>query len=432
VRAALSPRVVGPHLAAAVGGETGPAPRTCRVLDARYDPGIACRVLYALGDRIVLGELRWDLDEPAAAPGGRWIDALGMRARLFPDDPSLPGLAACFVPGRLEALLQAALAGSEGERVELLRCRVTPVRYRPARRCTLRLDLGLRRGRSGVEVGRRLYAKLYHDGSKAADVFAEMRMLGADPALRAAGTSVAAAVALVPELAMVVQAPLRGTPLDAVLLPPRAAGPALAAGVERAARALASLHATSATSARRRPPEVALRKLDDRARRIAAVAPTLGAGMVEAVGELARQRPRLEGGAALVLVHGDCKPSQFLLGREETGVLDFDHCGLADPASDVGNFLASLRQAEVRRSVPARARPRAAGSVRHLEDTFGHAYLDAARAPEGVLERARWYQAAALVRKAQRSFARSVVSPLPGALTAEALGCLARLPAAHS
>ncbi|HEX2235456.1 MAG TPA: aminoglycoside phosphotransferase family protein [Actinomycetota bacterium] len=424
LRAALSPRVAGPHLAAAVEGP--PGPRICRVLDARYDPGISCSVLYALGERIVLGELRWDR-AGAPARGGRWIEALGMSVHPFPDDPALPGLAACFEPGRLGLALRGALAERAGD-ADVVRCRVVPVRYRPGRRCTLRLDLTVRRGRSGRAAGRRFYAKLYHDAAKAAAVFSEMRALGADPGLRAAGTSVAEAVALVPELAMVVQEPLPGTPLDALLRPSRAAGPALTGGVERAARALASLHSGGATSARRRPPEEALEKLDARARRIGEVAPSLGAEMAAAVRALAAGVPR--DGSPHVLVHGDCKPSQFLLAPGGTGILDFDHCAMADPASDVGTFVASLRQADVRRSL--RSAPRPPTPLRPLEGRFLRAYLDAAPSSDAVLERAGWYVAAALLRKAQRSFARSLVSPLPGALTRQALGCLASPSAAHS
>ncbi len=146
--------------------------------------------------------------------------------------------------------------------------------------------------------------------------------------------------------------------------------------------------------------------------------------------ELARTLPSwldcLEGwGAELTLVHGDCKPSQFLVlpgaqgdGAAQVAVLDFDHCGMADPAADVGNFLASLRQAGI-----AQARV----STR-LEEVFLAAYLAACRAPEGLRLRAAWYEAVALLRKGLRSFARSPRSPLPELLVQEAWRCLAALP----
>src|SRR5436309_10974875 len=38
------------------------------------------------------------------------------------------------------------------------------------------------------------------------------------------------------------------------------------------------------------------------------------------------------------------RSSQFRTVGSSLSLLDFDHCGLADPASDAGTFLASLRQ----------------------------------------------------------------------------------------
>ena len=47
-------------------------------------------------------------------------------------------------------------------------------------------------------------------------------------------------------------------------------------------------------------------------------------------------------------MHGDCKPSQFLIGDGRVYLLDLDHCGVSDQAADVGTFLATLRQQEIR------------------------------------------------------------------------------------
>jgi len=108
---------------------------------------------------------------------------------------------------------------------------------------------------------------------------------------------------------------------------------------------------------------------------------------------------------ARALVHGDGKPSQFLLSPAGITLLDFDHCGLADPASDVGTFLAALRH---------RAIVGAAPGAHRLPAAFLGAYQ--AAAGPGITTAARWYEAVALVRKALRAFARSPRSPLPAAL----------------
>ena len=109
-------------------------------------------------------------------------------------------------------------------------------------------------------------------------------------------------------------------------------------------------------------------------------------------------------------MHGDCKPSQFRMAGSSLTLLDFDHCGLADPATDAGTFLASLRQR----------------SRRPLEQPFLDAYAAAVRDP-GLRPRVLWYESVALLRKALRAFARSPRSPVPGLLAAEGRECLGRV-----
>ena len=63
-------------------------------------------------------------------------------------------------------------------------------------------------------------------------------------------------------------------------------------------------------------------------------------------------------------MHGDCT-SQFLIGDGRVYLLDLDHCGVSDQAADVGTFLATLRQQEIRDDLAGRggrppARPRRA------------------------------------------------------------------------
>jgi hypothetical protein len=114
-------------------------------------------------------------------------------------------------------------------------------------------------------------------------------------------------------------------------------------------------------------------------------------------------------------------------------MLDFDHCGMSDPASDVGTYLATLRQLGIRQALYAtdRAAAQARGVwLRALEDRFLDEYCVASSRGEGFRRRAGWYEAVALMRKALRAFARSPRSPMPCAEAAEAWRCLAALPPA--
>jgi aminoglycoside phosphotransferase (APT) family kinase protein len=123
------------------------------------------------------------------------------------------------------------------------------------------------------------------------------------------------------------------------------------------------------------------------------------------------------------LIHGDCKPSQFLIGPAHTALLDFDHCGMADPASDVGTFLATLRQMKVSAQGPLQS----THWFHALEERFLEEYIRTRGCHPDIRLRATWYMAVALLRKSLRSFARSPRSPVPAALVEEAWRCLAQL-----
>jgi hypothetical protein len=410
------------------------APRAaCRVVDAKYEPGARCTILYQLGDRLVLGTLRWDRDVKVDL--GRRIEELGMIAYEFPNDPSIAGLAPCMEPGAMDRVLAEILSECCEETVPL-RTRVTPLRYRPGRRCTLRVDARLRDVGTGELRARTLYAKLYHDAGKAASVFAEMQGLHADRSLRSSGCTVAEPIAFVPDLGLILQEPLQGVPLDELLRGRPAASAGDASILVRAAEALAALHAAEVRSERARPVPAALERMAGWARALEASDGAVGGALSQVTHALIGSLSMLtEWGAERTLVHGDCKPSQFLIDGTDVGLLDFDHCGMADPASDVGNFMATLRQHALRHELKPRAVRVAPGwgdRLRGLEEVFLEAYPASAGTRDKTQRRARWYEAAALSRKAYRSWQRSSRSPLPGALLQEARICLSSVLTAHS
>jgi aminoglycoside phosphotransferase (APT) family kinase protein len=128
-------------------------------------------------------------------------------------------------------------------------------------------------------------------------------------------------------------------------------------------------------------------------------------------------------------VHGDCKPSQFLIKNQQVALLDFDHCGMADPAVDVGTFLATLQQMQVKKIIKNRGRPTHSITwMPNVKQQFLEAYFQSSGSPSGLLERAAWYEAVGMLRKAIRAFERSPFSPLPAALLGEAWKGLEKLP----
>jgi aminoglycoside phosphotransferase (APT) family kinase protein len=134
-------------------------------------------------------------------------------------------------------------------------------------------------------------------------------------------------------------------------------------------------------------------------------------------------------GATTSLVHGDCKPAQFFINNEQVVLLDFDHGGMADPAVDVGTYLATLQQMQVKETLKNRGQPvPCAAWVPDLKRQFLEMYCRTSGYPSGFWHRAEWYEAVALLRKAIRAFQRSPFSPLPAALVVEAWKGLEKLP----
>jgi aminoglycoside phosphotransferase (APT) family kinase protein len=399
VAEALDARRMGPRLRVAL-GVGGP----CHVVDAKYEPGVRGLVLYRIGDRLVRG----DLLDPPTDGGSRPVVPPGVRLACFPDDPDLPRLADTVDPDRLRDALRDALPG------RILRCRIELLRYRPGKRATLAVEV---RAASGPPV-RRLVVKSYHDGRKAAAVAAEAVLLDATTEPSAA-LRFAPVRGHLPDLSLVLQQHVTGIGLDQVLRGPY---PAAEQAARRAATALAQLHRRPLVSGRLRDVDAEVARFALRSSRVARVAPATGAALGELAARLAATARTVPTGV-VGLVHGDCKPSQFLLrGDRDVVLLDLDSCGRADPAADVATFLATLRQHALRGGMGAR-------SPAGLAATFLDAYVREAvgTADAELRRRIWWYEAVALERKALRCFARAPRSPLTAVLVAHGHACLDRL-----
>jgi phosphotransferase family enzyme len=409
---ALSPGRAAPVLAAVLGASPD---EPCAVLDAKCDSDHGCTVLYQFGGRLVVGTTI-DGDGPGGDASGLAAEALGLRVFVFPDDPALPCLTDLLDPAEMAATLSPALDA------RVLRCRVRLVRYRPGRRCTLRIDAWVS-GAGGELQRRTLFGKVYHDAKKAASVWEEMRQLSGTEPVRSGRLRLATATAWLPEVPMVVQEPVAGIGLDGLLGP--LAGTATVAeprgerGVLAAAGAIAALHGGELASARVRPADKEVKRMARRvAENIGGLDPALSERMIAQAEQLKSEFDALP--SVLGLVQGDCKPSQFLLERGPVGLLDFDHCGLADPAGDVGNFAASLRQMDAKQVLDAHGSAASAERSRWLarmERSFLDQYERERQGDVGPAfrERVAWYERTALLRKAIRAFARSPRSPLPAA-----------------
>ncbi|HZM22092.1 MAG TPA: phosphotransferase [Anaerolineales bacterium] len=444
VAIALRPRLMGPLLEQLfelemehIEGQNGTSrgrgrSYECRILDTKYEPGNYCRILYQLGDDLVIGEYKWDSNESQIPETTKVIPSLGMRVYRFPNDPALPSLAKALDPQMVSAALAEALPEFQANAARVLRCDVKLLRFRPGRRCTVQLHVWLREKESGAIYNRVLYGKIYHDLEKARSVYQQMLSLSSSVPAKDGLISFATASAFLPDLAMVLQDPIAGVSLENLMsCDTKVCDPRGFAGTMMAAAALAAFHNSSGVVAgKERSIRSELVRFKKRGAEIGQVDPGLSNNIIKLADALSAWLDTLDlWGATTCLVHGDCKPAQFLINNQQIVLLDFDHGGMADPAVDVGTFLATLQQMQIKETLKNRGRPVPCASwLPGLKRQFLEVYCSASGYPSEFWHLAEWYEAVALLRKTIRAFQRSPFSPLPAALVTEAWKGLETLP----
>ena len=410
-------------------------------------------------------------DEPAPRPSaweGQWpglleVSGRGLTLQSFPHDVALPALAAAMTPMETPALREALLGAvhdslPDGLTWRLAGADAVALRYKPGDRCVVRYRLSLTPAPTGNDGGRPGDTRSEirsdtHSTDRGATEASQLTRTVVGKVYREVGQARAAA-ALLDRLAATRQSP-RWSPASRGVVetlpialsedlgssadtPPtlpgttviRPADPRALAAVAAAARALVDLHtggtSTAETSARTGADEAA--RALKRAAVLTAYVPSL-AGAVAVVADDLTAHLRAASPEALVPAHGSYKPSQLLLRDGAVALVDFDQFCLADPALDVGYFLAYLR--------PPGLWYHRAGTRAWFEQAaavFTRAY-DEALASRGwtapgraaVLSRAHVYEAALLLKIAARRPNR-LHSPRAGEVAAvleEVRDCLA-------
>ncbi len=394
---------------------------------------------------------------------------IGLSVQAFPADSSLPALAAsCDTTPHsplFEALQSAARVQLGDDTWQLVSASAVPVRYKPANRCVIRYHLALEHGKDegGTLRNLTLFGKVYADPEQARSVQALQQRLYDEQVTRTPGTSEAKSGDETPVIARSGNSPLLPRPLgiiqslgltfNAAVQPSkynerlvtgtRALRPQMERGkggeitelvipVEElwlTGIALARLH-TSAV----RPDESAPRtgaKEAKRARDRAALIASRNPAQADDVRRLAEQlATRLEALQPDVYrpAHGGFKASQLLFHSHQVFVVDFDGFCLADPALDVGYFLAYLRPSGLWYHRPGMM-PWFKAAAEVFTTTYRRAMLELGVTQaviDDILQRSKLYEAALLFKIATRRVNR-LNSPRPKELAAmleEVAACL--------
>jgi hypothetical protein len=352
--------------------------RACRLLDVKYQPAVRCVAIYELLVDAPRGPARPTIGVVELTPARR-------THRLFNDDPHLPSLAAATDPGYMRERFATLPAAHDAAGVTA--CAVTPVRYKPGTHCVLRYDLQTPGG------PRVVFGKLLGRGG--AHLAATLEQLHAVSQAAPGMARVPRPLAYWPDLQLLIQPAVReGRDLNVCAFDPAAPAAVREQWLHSAGRSLAALHQSAGAMGPQRTLADDLRELATYCASLAQAAPALAERFTAAHDLLALgMRDLVE--IAPLPSHGAFRTDQLMLEDGRLVLIDLDSFCWANPARDLGNFLADLRWKAIRNPAQAAAIEQAAG-----------AFLAGYQAA-GPLPPAAWralYEAASLLKIAGRRF----------------------------
>jgi hypothetical protein len=389
-----------------------------------------------------------------APTGVLHIADLGIAVQKFPADAALSALAAsCDTTpqSQLFPVLQtSARTRLQDEAWQLTSAYAEPVRYKPASRCVIRYRLALQHPVTGEKQTLTLFGKVYAAAEQAQRVQLLQQQLYEEQAKTGLLPLLPRPLAILPSLGLTfneaIQPPAHIETNDqwqTLRTGVRALQPQLERGrggditriiipdeeLRLTGHALAQLHSSTVMS--KDAPRTGAKEAK-RARERAALIASRNPAQAERVQTLAQHlAARLEASQpdSYRPAHGGFKASQLLFHSHRVFVVDFDGFCLADPALDVGYFLAYLR--------PSGLWYHQQGMRQWFEqatEVFRGAYQEAMREKgvtsetlDAIMERSRLYEGALIFKIATRRVNR-LNSPRPQELSAmleEITACLA-------
>jgi hypothetical protein len=383
------------------------------------------------------------------------LPELYLFAQKFPADAHLPTLAAsCDTAPQsplFHALQEAAWKQLQDTSWHLISAQAIPVRYKPANRCVIRYNLQLADAAHTRQKFLRLFGKTYADPESARHTLRLQQQLYQEQ-LRdnTARPILPAPLGMIDDLALTlneaievpeangqderwstlrtgIQAmqPLfekgKGGTITRIILPEEE--------LRLTAQILARLHTSSLQPDVDKPRTGAkeAKRARERARLIAEHTPELRETILPLVERLAAKL-EAQTPTSYRVAHGGFKSSQLLLHSHNVFVVDFDGVCLADPALDVGYFLAYLRPSGLWYQRPG-MREWFEGAAKVFRNEYQKAMLAsgvAADEVQGILDRTSSYEAALIFKIAARR-ANRLNSPRSGELStmlSEIANCL--------
>jgi hypothetical protein len=365
------------------------------------------------------------------------IEPLNMVVYVFPIDGELPVLVDVTDPENMRALLGEMLRDSLDSNLTVQDCRVELGHYGRQHRCVLRYHLTTTTPGDATPQHMLVYGKIAADdrGALAGPVIDALhaQVLDGDKGYQ---FNIPRSFGFRPDLQLALFEAIPGVPQVAQLLKARLKGQAatqpgqlsLEASIDACAQIAAALHTSGITLGQRRTLADELAGLRQGFAGVQRIAPELGAqfqSWLEQVEAYAASSKTLD----LCFSHGDFSYTQLIFEGRQTGLVDFDTVCQAEPALDLGQFLAYVRMAVQK----ARKSAAPSGLTEQLCEQFFQSYIAAYgdQPVDAALLRTRMpvYELISLLRLALHSWQKLKGGRLEFVLTIleERATCLAQL-----
>jgi hypothetical protein len=270
------------------------------------------------------------------------LPQLGVRIQVYPLDAHFPQLVRLSNPDYVRESLQSAglINGVARDKSTASNLVVLPIRYRPGERHVLRFDWT--ETKASVPTRIAYFAKLYEARDEGQRRMKVSTMVADWLDRLDLGVTAARPATFLGQDNTLLYPMIPGVPLSQALQRP---GRKIARSLCLAGAALRALHDSPSTMAEGLPPktlESEIKVIRRAAQHIDVLLPEVGykiSHILEQIKELHQRLPH----EPLTFTHSDFKADHLRISNRLLTLIDFDTCSLADPASDIGKFMADLR-----------------------------------------------------------------------------------------
>lgn len=360
----------------------------CQQQTSHYQPAERCVTTYSL-TVAAADAAPWPLLVSVAAT------PTGIKHQLYFDDPQLPGLLCATDQRQMGEHFRHWLTDA-GQACTVIACTITPIRYKPGSRCTLRYAVQTDRGQQVY------FGKVLAQGGE--QLLAVVNALYQASLLMPAWPRIPRPLAYWPAAQLVVQSAIAdGAELHKLLFDQQIEPSVRHSWLYLAGKSLAALHNFTGLAGPQRTLLDDGRDLLEYYGALVSIEAGLATQFAQNVDELVT-RAQLHAEGSPVASHGALRTDQFLLDQGHPVLIDLDTFCWANPARDVGNLLAYLAWKALRQ-------PQHAAFIQQAEQTFLAGYQALRPSPEP-----HWlalYQAASLLKIGGRRFQSLACSEWP-------------------